>query len=179
MARMSWFAIWLACSSAASAAAPSSASDRAACEVWQRELSFAQSVQRHDAAAFADHLRADAIFDANTAAPVRGRDAIRQHWAAIVAGKTVRLSWYPQHVAVADDGRVANSSGAYLFEDPSPNAKPRYTIGRFSTVWRRDEDRVWRVAFDGGDDGRPANDNEVAAFHAGLQARCPAGAGTG
>ena len=39
--------------------------------------------------------------------------------------------------------------------------------------------RVWRVAFDGGDDGKPANDNEVAAFHAGLQARCPAGAGTG
>ncbi|OOG49153.1 nuclear transport factor 2 family protein [Rhodanobacter sp. C01] len=179
MSRMIWLVMGLACSSSAFAATASSGSDKAACEVWQRELSFAQSVDRHDATAFANHLQADAIFDANTGKPVRGRDAIQKNWAAIIAGETVHLSWYPQHVVVTDDGRVANSSGTYLFEDPAPNAKPRYTIGRFSTVWRRGGDDQWRVAFDGGDEGKPASDAEAAAFRAGRQMRCPASAGAG
>ena len=179
MSRMSWFAILLVCSPGAFAATPSSGSDKAACEVWQRELSFAQSVEQHDSTAFAGFLQADAIFDANTAKPVRGHDAIRKNWAAIIAGKSVHLGWYPQHVVVTDDGRLANSSGAYLFEDPAPNAKPRYTIGKFSTVWRRGRDGQWRVAFDGGDEGKPASDAETAAFHAGRQTGCPAGTGAG
>lgn len=178
MSRMIWLAIGLVCSSGTFAATPSSGPDKAACEVWQRELSFAQSVERHDAAAFADYIQADAIFDANTGKPVRGHDAIQKNWVAIIAGKAVHLSWYPQYVVVTDGGRLANSSGVYLFEDPAPNAKPRYTIGRFSTVWRRGSDGQWRIAFDGGDEGKPANDAEAAAFHAGRQMRCPTNAGT-
>jgi ketosteroid isomerase-like protein len=161
------------------AATPSPGSDKAACEVWQRELSFAQSVERHDAIAFASHLQADAIFDANTAKPVRGRDAIRKNWATIIAGESVRLSWYPQHVVVTEDGRLAHSSGVYLFEDPAPNAKPRFTVGSFSTVWRRGSDGQWRVAFDGGDEGKPASDAEAVAFHTGRQMRCPTSADAG
>ena len=66
-----------------------------------------------------------------------------------------------------------------LFEDLAPKANPRYTIGKFSTVWQRGQDGVWRVAFDGGDEGKPASDAEAAAFHAGLQLQCPAGTGRG
>jgi ketosteroid isomerase-like protein len=165
----------MACPSSVFAAAPQPDPGKAACEVWQRELSFAQSVARHDATAFASHLQEDAIFGANTAKPTRGRAAIGQQWAAIVAGKTVHLDWYPQHVVTTGDGTLAYSSGAYLYEDPAPNAKPRYTIGAFSTLWRRGRDGVWRVAFDGGDDGKPASDTEVAAFRAGRQTGCPIG----
>ena len=32
------------------------------CAVWAREASFAQSVEDHDAKAFAEHLHADASF---------------------------------------------------------------------------------------------------------------------
>jgi ketosteroid isomerase-like protein len=74
------------------------------------------------------------------------------------------------------DGTLAYSSGAYLFENPAPGAKPHYLIGRFATVWRRAGDGAWRVAFDGGDAGKPANDADVAAFHAGRQLHCPAAA---
>ena len=177
MPRSAWFALMLAASSSALATAPASASHKAACEVWQRELAFAQSVQRHDAAAFAGYLAADAVFDANTDKPKDGADTIQQHWAAIIAGKTVHLDWYPQQVVATSDGSLAYSSGAYLYEDPAPNAKPRYVIGRFATVWRRGNDRVWRVAFDGGDDGKPASDADAAAFRAGRQERCPGAAG--
>lgn len=166
--------LWIACASAAFAATPPPAADKSACEVWQRELSFAQSVQRHDPAAFAEHVMADAIFDANTPQPTSGLAAVRQHWAAFIAGKTQRVDWYPQQVVASGDGTLAYSSGAYLFENPAPGAKPRYVIGRFATVWRRAGDGAWRVAFDGGDAGKPANDADVVAFHAGRQLHCPA-----
>lgn len=168
----------LATGAFAAPAATPPAMGKSACEVWQRELSFARSVQQHDAAAFAEHVMADAVFDANTPQPTRGLAAVRQHWAAFIAGKTQRVDWYPQQVVASGDGALAYSSGAYLFENPAPGAKPRYVTGRFATVWRRAGDGAWRVAFDGGDAGKPASDADVAAFHAGRQPLCPAGAGT-
>jgi len=158
---------------AAPAPAAMASAERAACEVWQRELAFAGSVQRHDARAFAAFLAGDSVFDANADKPVRGPQAIVRHWAAILAGKAVRLDWYPQHVVASADGMLANSSGPYLFENRAANVSARYTIGRFSTTWRRAADGTWRVAFDGGESGRPASDQDAAAFRRGRQRACP------
>jgi ketosteroid isomerase-like protein len=173
MSRSPWFVLVLAASAGTSAMTPAPAADKAACEVWQRELAFARTVQQHDADAFASHLAPDAVFDANTGKPKYGAAAIRRHWAAIIAGKAVHLDWYPQHVVATSDGALAYSSGTYLFENAAPNAKPRYVIGKFATTWRRGSDGLWRVVFDGGDEGKPASQADVAAFHAGRQVRCP------
>ncbi len=145
----------------------------AVCQVWQRELSFAQSVQRHDRAAFAAHVAHDAVFDANAPNPTRGREAILRNWAGILAGKSVRLRWYPQQVVVARGGTLAYSSGPYLFENRGPAANARYTAGHFATTWARESDGVWRVVFDGGDKGRPADAAVLAAFDSGRRRACP------
>lgn len=173
MSRSTWFVLMLAASSSTLAMAPAPVAHKAACEVWQRELAFAQSVQQHDAAAFASHLAPDAVFDANTGKPKHGADVIQKNWATIIAGKTVHLDWYPQQVVATSDGALAYSSGAYLFEIPAPGAKPRYVIGKFATTWRRGSDGTWRVAFDGGDEGKPASEADAAAFRAGRQIPCP------
>ena len=145
----------------------------AACQVWQRELSFAQSVQRHDRAAFAAHVARDAVFDANTPNPTRGRNAIERNWAGILDGKTVRLHWYPHQVVVAHGGTLAYSSGPYLIENRDPRAKAHYMAGHFATTWARGSDGVWRVVFDGGDAARPADAAAVAAFDSGRRSACP------
>src|SRR5665811_1581868 len=44
----------------------------AECAVWDRERSFAQSVEAHDAVAFAEHIREAAVFEAGTPVPPRG-----------------------------------------------------------------------------------------------------------
>lgn len=176
MSRSMGFVLLLLASSAAMATPPAATPrpDTAACAVWQRELTFARSVQRHDAAAFARHVADDAVFDANTATPTQGIDAIRAHWAAIIAGKSVQLSWYPQQVVATADGTLAYSSGPYLLQTPpAAGKKPGQSIGRYATVWRRGSDGVWRVAFDGGDEARPATAAQVAAFRAGRRDACP------
>lgn len=145
------------------------------CEVWARELSFAKSVADHDAAAFASHLQAGAAFGASRAAPTRGRDAIAQRWAGIVDGKAVRLEWYPTRVTIGGAKDVAWSSGPSLFEDLAPDAKQRFSIGAFHSVWHRDGDGVWRVLFDDGIEGRPVTSAEAMAFRDARRMACPRG----
>lgn len=145
----------------------------ARCAVWARELGFARSVAEHDASAFADHVHAEAVFGPNTPEPARGRDAVVRQWGGLIAGRGLRLHWYPTHVVVAGTGDHAWSTGPALYEDSSPSAKHRYRLGRFNSVWRRDGDGAWRVLFDDGDIPRPASEDEAATFHAGRAEACP------
>ena len=145
----------------------------ARCEVWARELSFARSVADHNATAFADHVHTDAVFGPSTPEPARGRDAVVRQWGGLIAGKGLRLYWYPAQVVVAGTGDHAWSTGPALYDDPSPTAKHRYRLGRFNSVWRRDPDGAWRVLFDDGNAPQPASEEEAATFHAGRVETCP------
>jgi ketosteroid isomerase-like protein len=143
------------------------------CEVWARELSFAQSVAAHDAAAFAAHVEDNAAFSAASPRPLRGRDAITKAWEGLIKGKPVLLSWYPDRTTIGGVPDIAVSSGPALFEDVRPGADPRFSLGRFHSVWHRGADGVWRVLFDDGVPPKPATQAQVDAFHAGRQAVCP------
>jgi len=147
----------------------------AECEVWARELSFAKSVADHDAKAFAEHVDQNAAFSVDSPEPLRGRDEITRQWGGIIQGKTLLLSWYPTRTTIAGAPDVAFSAGPALFEDTRPDAKQRYRLGGFRSVWHRAQDGTWRVMFDGGQEPVAATDAEAAAFRAGRQATCPQG----
>lgn len=149
--------------------APMSAEE---CAVWARELSFAQSVEHHDAMAFAEHVHPGAVFLGG--APLRGREAVVKGWAEIVAGSGTRLHWHPREVAIGGDPRLAVSRGPYWIEDTSPQAKHRYLVGTFTSFWAKDADGVWRVMFDAGSGVRPAADKaEVDRVMASAPDTCP------
>ena len=95
------------------------------CAVWQRELSFAQSVDNHDAKAFAAHLHPGAVFAAGTENPIRGGDAVLKNWAGLIEGRPLRLRWRPNIVNIGGNRNVAISRGPYLLEDTRPDAKPK------------------------------------------------------
>lgn len=150
----------------------------AACEVWARELSFADSVARHDGAAFAEHVHARGVFAAGQPPEARrvGREAIVAGWAPIVAGQHVTIRWYPTSTVAAPDGRVVWSSGpALVVARRGDRGTPEFTtsITGFRSVWMRDDDGAWRVVFDDGEEPREASPEEVAAFEAGRRTDCP------
>jgi ketosteroid isomerase-like protein len=157
-------------SAMAASSAPRLSADE--CVVWQREQSFARSVANHDAAAFAGHVGQNAAFGASSPEPTRGREAIVKRWAGLIEGKRALLRWYPTRVTMAPDVMdIAWSSGPALFEVLDPEAKDRYLLGAFHSVWHKDTDGVWRVLFDDGVEPRPATPGEVDAFNSG-QADC-------
>jgi ketosteroid isomerase-like protein len=146
------------------------------CAVWAREQSFADSVEKHDAKAFATHINEGAVFSAKRPVPLRGRDAILERWAHLIDGTAVKLWWYPTAVAIGGAGDVAYSSGPALYESTDPKDPQPYSIGGFQSVWHKDADGTWRVLFDDGIEAKPATDADVAAFRAGRKA-CPRRAG--
>ena len=150
----------------ADASGPAQAAE---CAVWQRERSFARSVAEHDATAFAEHLHADAAFGVS-GTPTRGRDAITREWAGLIDGSALVLRWYPVVVTLGGDGRTAYSSGPALYEDPKTGAT---RLGRFGSVWQRDDDGIWRVLFDDGIPPQPADAAAVQRFREGERVACP------
>jgi ketosteroid isomerase-like protein len=146
----------------------------AECIVWNRERSFAASVEHHDAAAFADHVHAQAAFSAGSPQPTHGRAAIVADWKDIIEGKQIKLGWSPGIVTIGGDGSLAISRGPSWIEDLRPNPKQQYRIGEFISTWIRDSDGQWRVLFDGG--AAPmhaATADDVAKLVAALPKECP------
>lgn len=141
------------------------------CQVWLRELSFARSFADRDVDAFAKHLHPHAVFGLSLPVPTRGPEAIVAEWTPLIEGDDLRLFWYPTHVNFAQGTQLATSSGPVLTE--RPNAKGnRWMVSRYSTVWERGADGVWRVLFDDGTAPRSATDEDIAKFHAERQATC-------
>ncbi len=120
------------------------------CVVWRRERSFAQSVEAHDARAFASHLHAGTVFNAGGAEADRGRDTVMQNWAEVVEGKTLVLRWRPGIVHIGGDPAIALSRGPFILQTTRDGAQA-FSVGLYQTVWVRDPvDSTWRVLFDGG-----------------------------
>lgn len=147
----------------------------AECEVWNRERSFAQSIERGDAVAFADHVRPDAVFQAGTPTPQRGRAAVVEAWQPMIRGE-FPLRWHPGLVHIGGDPDIALSHGPAWIEDPDPKAASRFRLGSFVSTWVRDADGVWRVLFDrSAQPMREATMKEVAALRAKFPEQCPQG----
>jgi ketosteroid isomerase-like protein len=146
------------------------------CAVWARERSFARAVADHDAAAFAEHLHAGAVFIGGPQ-PLRGARAVTEGWAGIVRGDRVRLSWAPEQVVIGGDADTALSMGPFWIEDAAAKAEPRFRTGRFISTWKRGADGKWLVLFDGGGGSKPepATTAEVDAMRAALPQSCGAG----
>ena len=144
-----------------STSAPMSAAE---CAVWARERSFAKSVDDHDAKAFAEHLHPGASFNAGTGTPTRGAEAVAKDWAGIVEGKPIVLRWRAHFVNIGGEPDIAISRGPYVLEDPRPEAKARYRIGHYVSVWKKDaQSGTWHVLFDGGGPAPVAVENAEAA----------------
>lgn len=149
---------------------------REECAVWNRELSFARSVDSHDPKAFASHVHPGAVFNVASATPVKGRDAVVADWANIIEGKEFQLVWRPQFVSIGGEANIAASRGPFMIHNPDPKAKAAYVVGTFSSVWvRKNTSAPWMVLFDGG--GTPpkpvADEAEALAFMAKAPATCP------
>jgi ketosteroid isomerase-like protein len=163
---VTWFGLGAASASADETALPLATrvlpASAAECAVWQRERAFADSVETHDATAFAAFLQAGAIFNAGTLEADRGREQVAKSWVPLVEGKSIVLRWRPGIVNIGGDPRVAFSRGPYILQT-AKDGRIAISVGFYQTVWVRDADNVWRVLFDGGASNLTKVDDRAAA----------------
>jgi ketosteroid isomerase-like protein len=144
------------------------------CEVFERERTFARSVDNHDRKSFIEHVHADAVFGAASPQTQVGRDAIVKAWEGIIEGKGVKLEWRPQYVSSGAGTNVAMSRGPFVLT-LDEKGKTKYAIGQFVSVWvRKDEASPWYVVLDGGGPApTPATEEKAKQHMAAAPATCP------
>ena len=113
-------------------------------QVIAAETAFAKTMSDRDHEAFSTFIADDAVFFAGDD-PLRGKEQIVSFWARYYTAEDAPFSWEPMEVEVLDSGSLAHSSGPVR----DPNGK---VIGRFNSIWRRDDTGTWRVIFDKGSD---------------------------
>lgn len=111
-------------------------------QVRAREIAFAKSMEDRDLEAFLSFISPEAIFF-NGNVPLRGVNTVAQAWAPFFENEIAPFSWKPDLIEVLESGSLAISSGPVT--GPSGEA-----LGRFNSIWRKDEDGQWRVIFDKG-----------------------------
>lgn len=130
--------LWLSICSCVTKETTSSAS----LEVEAREVAFAKTFADRDLEAFLGFISPEAVFFLGNE-PLRGHDAIAEAWAPLFEGQPAPFSWKPDVVEVLESGRVALSSGPI-------HGQSGEILGRFNSIWRKDNDGQWRVIFDKG-----------------------------
>lgn len=79
---------------------------------------------------------------------VQGKENIRQ--ALGPWGPDVSLTWTPVKAEMAESGDLGYTFGNYVFKDKDKDGKVAAHYGKYATVWRKQKDGTWKVAFDMG-----------------------------
>jgi ketosteroid isomerase-like protein len=109
-------------------------------EVRRAEEAFAAAFRARDAERFFAFVADDAVF-LGAQKTLHGAAEVRATWTRFFAGAPP-FSWHPERVEASADGALGLSTGPIL----DPGGKQ---IGVYSSVWRRQPDGSWKVAFDG------------------------------
>jgi uncharacterized protein (TIGR02246 family) len=112
---------------------------------------FADAYATLDADRVAQLYTEDALMLPPGGEIVRGRAAIREHYADAFQddrkrGHTKRITF--ELVDRAEAGDLRSDYGYYTIIGKSPEGREHRWRGKFSKVWRRDKDGVWRIKSD-------------------------------
>lgn len=127
-----------------------------------REIGFSKSVEQRDLAAFRSHIDADARFVGSGV--LKGVDSIAEGWAVFFEATGPTIKWRPQIVEVLEDGALALSRGPYRVVSIDAEGNAVENWGTFNSIWRLNEDGVWRVVFDAGSPAPREPDDSTKAL---------------
>jgi ketosteroid isomerase-like protein len=93
-------------------------------------------------------VAADATILPPNGPAVTGTDAITA-WATEMMGLPgFSVSWEPTTVEVAASGDVGYTVGAYQAQMPMPDGTSSPDRGKYTTIWKKQADGLWKVAVD-------------------------------
>ena len=117
------------------------ASGRAEEEVRKAERAFARAFADRDQAAFFALVLDDAHF-LGPRRTLSGKAQVREVWGRFFEDKVAPFSWEPERVHSNGSGDLVLSMGPITSKDGQP-------MGQYVSIWRKQKDGTWKVAFDG------------------------------
>jgi len=150
MIRILLLALVLALASCASV--PESPSVPSALTLAEAEMGFAKSMADRDFEAFGSFIDEHAVF-INGGKPLRGKQAILDHWQAFFAEAQAPFDWKPVIVEVSAANGLGYTEGPVLLANGS-------VIATFYSTWQLKSDGTWKVVFDNGYDTCKCRDTQ-------------------
>ncbi|MBM4169575.1 MAG: DUF4440 domain-containing protein [Ignavibacteria bacterium] len=121
---------------------------RSDAELLAADFAFAAMSEAHGpVAAFDAYLDDDAIQLPHGAEPIFGRDDIVREMAE---GPPFTLLWTPVKAEVARSGELGYTWGTYVAESKDADGKIQRRQGKYTNVWRKQDDGSWKVILDMG-----------------------------
>jgi uncharacterized protein (TIGR02246 family) len=116
---------------------------RAASTAWQ------EAGKAKDAARFTSFFAPDGVLMFHGMPPVTGKEAIDAMSADMLKDPAFALSWIITDIDVARSGDIAYERGTWQLTATDPaTTKPVATRGEYVTIWKKQADGSWKVAFD-------------------------------
>jgi ketosteroid isomerase-like protein len=117
-----------------------------------------------DAATAAQGLKGFASFLADDVATLRpdkpiitGKGAMTALWIPLLSNPNLVIRWKPLMASVSAGGDLGYTVGTYEITGKDEQEKHVVATGKYVTIWRKQDDGSWKVAFDSGVPDTPAS----------------------
>jgi ketosteroid isomerase-like protein len=90
----------------------------------------------------------DATIFPPSAPAISGKAAIREYVQKSLAIPGFQIRWRPASAAISADGTMGYTTGENVVTVPGPDGKLITIVGRYATVWRRDQGGDWTCVID-------------------------------
>jgi ketosteroid isomerase-like protein len=121
----------------------------AAAAIIKADADFNQAVADRDLTRFLSFVGEPATFNGGLPEEIHGRDAVAKDWAPYFQANGPRVTWTPTEGEILGHGDLGYTVGTWE-RRARPGTQPPDSRGNYLTVWKKQADGAWRVAFDTG-----------------------------
>lgn len=144
-----------ALASAGCSRAPEAEDPRAA--MMEADRAFARAAAERGAEGFKSFLEENAGTIRPDQPVIRGREPHAELWRALLEDPLRRVAWGPEVAEVSAAGDMGFTVGRYEITEETATGRVIVGSGHYLTIWRKQRDGSWKVAFDSGvPDTQPA-----------------------
>jgi ketosteroid isomerase-like protein len=127
------------------------------------EHEFMQAAAEHGSQGYLSYYAEDAVEVPNGEALVRGKAEIAKQ-TGYLDDKNNRLVWTPVGADVSAAGDLGYTYGNYEYHSLDKDGRPSVSVGKYTTIWKRQKDGSWKVVLDMGNSS-PAPHNSAPPRH--------------
>ncbi len=119
-------------------------------ELKQADAAFARATAERGLEGFTSFLADDVMTIRPNTPVLKGSKALAERWAPLLRNPALSITWQPLEAAISEGGDLGFTIGSYQVSKVAGDDKSPAGSGKYITVWKRQPDGRWKVAFDSG-----------------------------
>ncbi len=113
------------------------------------EAEFMKAAAEHGSQGYMSYYAGDAVELPNGANALSGKDTIAKTM-GFLDQKDNHLTWTPVYADMAASGDLGYTYGTYVFTSKDKNGNPVEEHGKYTSIWKKQNDGSWKVVLDMG-----------------------------